>query len=178
MHYDDQSARPYDKDVQTTHHTEDEDEVMHCHEDAVYDEATFRLELRHADPQRRKTAELADEALRRLARLRAANERSSFEDMYRRVFDEDLMQHDLSSSDDLLKAAARDAVHHLVGMFTRRWDDWYEREVKPMLPPARQETEQERRTREIIQARAEWARAHPNRPRRRLRWPPPLLKSV
>lgn len=178
MYDEDQAALCYDDEERTARTDEDAVETMRCYDNAIYDETTFRLELRHTDPERRKAAECADQALRRLAHLRAANENSSFEETYQRVFDEDLMQHDLSSSDDLLKVAARDAMNHLVGMFMGRWDDWYERDVRPTLPPPRQETEQERRTREIIQARADWARTHPSTPRRRLRRPPPPLKSV
>jgi hypothetical protein len=133
--------------------------------DGVYDEASFRCELKHPNVVRRTAALAAEHALRRLAQLRAANENASFDEMYADVFDQKLMERDLLSTDDLLRTAARAVLHQLVGLFDLRIDDWMERQPKP-LPRISTAVEVEReRLRSVIQDRADWARSHP--PRRR-----------
>ena len=115
---------------------------------------------------RRRNDPAAEHALRRLAQLRAANENASFEETYDLVFDKKLIERDLRSADDLLRAAARSVVHQLVGLFDMRVDDWMERQPKPPTRiPTAEDVERER-LHAIIQDRADWARTRPRTHRR------------
>ena len=131
------------------------EEAFPCYDDK-YDEKLFHLKLNCAEAERRAAAQQVDEALRRLAHLRAANENSSFAEAYQRVFDESLLRHDLHSSDDLLAAAAREVEERFACLAELRFDARYLRDIEP-ITSVREETEKERWLREIIQARADWA---------------------
>ncbi|MCX5747967.1 MAG: hypothetical protein NT062_36360 [Proteobacteria bacterium] len=125
--------------------------------DDTFDEQTFNLELRLSDGERVDIARRAQRAMKRLARLRAANENVSFDDAWRNIFDEDRLRADFCGSDGERAEVAHHVWEELDDLSGYR-DMQRARKPDPSDEPNPESQRETERLKVVVRAWTEWAR--------------------